>query len=329
MKQNRIMEDYLQNSYSCKGMLKDLLQSNEYSKANGTMVFPVGMSNENIYIEDLSQIPSMLITGTTGSGKTSFVQALINSLILQYTPNELKFIIVDSKGIDYLLFKDIPHLMTPIISVPQKVCGLLNWLLSESKQRLSQLSTNRTLELERIVLIIDDFSLVAQYSENFECIERLLTICRSVNIHCIFCTSIPTTKIISPIIKANISCKVAFRASSKQLSKLAIDEVGAESLNIPGEAWIKTNNEYYKCCTAHASDEETRFIVQQVNQKFGTYQIKSYKNTTELDDGLIREAQKVIAEAGIISPSLLQRKLKIGYEKVSKIIELINNEQKT
>lgn len=327
MKQNRIMENYLQHTLDDNGNLKVLLESNEYLESDGGLIFPLGIENENVYIEDLSKIPSILITGITGSGKTSFIHSLIASLVMQYTPDELKFIIVDSKVIDYCLFKDIPHLMIPIISEPKKVCGLLNWVLSEVKRRLSLVATNRECELEQIILIIDDFSLAAQHSENFEYMQQILTLCRTVNIHCIICTSIPTTDVIPTALKANIPYKVAFRASSRQLSKLALDEIGAEMLNVPGEVLIKNNALQIKCKTSYTTDAEIRFITQHVKQKFGTYQLQTSQNEIVEADELIEEAKTIILEAGMASASLLQRKLKIGYERATKIIELINTKE--
>ncbi len=327
MKQNRVMENYLQHNFDDNSNLKVLLESNKYLEANGTLVFPLGIDDEDVCIEDLSKISSVLITGITGSGKTSFIHSLIAGLIMQYTPDELKFIIADSKGIDYCIFKDMPHLMIPIISDSKKVCGLLNWVLSEVKRRLSLVATNRECELEQIILIIDDFSLAAQHSENFEYIQQILALCRTVNIHCIICTSIPTTDVIPTALKANIPYKVAFRASSRQLSKLALDEIGAEMLNVPGETLIKNNAIQIKCKTAYATDAEIRFITQQIKQKFGAYQLQAAQNEIDVTDELIEEAQNIISEAGIASASLLQRKLKIGYERARKIIELINTKE--
>lgn len=328
MKQNRVMENYLQHNFDDNSNLKVLLESNKYLETNGTLVFPLGIDGEDFYIEDLSKISSVLITGITGSGKTSFIHSLIASLIMQYTPDELKFIIADSKGIDYCIFKDMPHLMIPIISEPKKVCGLLNWVLSEVKRRLSLVAINRECELEQIVLIIDDFSLAAQHPENFEYMQQILALCRTVNIHCIICTSIPTTDVIPTALKANILYKVAFRASSRQLSKLALDEIGAEMLHVPGEVLIKNNAIQIKCKTAYATDVQIGFIVQQVKQKFGTYQLQTSPQKIDVADELIEEAKNIILEAGTASASLLQRKLKVGYEVATKIIELINTKER-
>ena len=328
MKQNRVMENYLQHNFDDNSNLKTLLESNKYLEANGTLVFPIGIDDEDIHIEDLSKISSALITGITGSGKTSFIHSLIASLIMQYTPDELKFIIADSKGIDYCIFKDMPHLMIPIITEPKKVCGLLNWVLSEVKRRLSLVATNKECESEQIVLIIDDFSLAAQHSENFEYMQQILALCRTVNIHCILCTSIPTTDIIPAALKTNIPYKIAFCASSRQLSKLAMDEFGAEMLNVPGEALIKKNAIQIKCNKSNATDAEIGFIAQQVKQKFGTYQLQTSQNKIDIADELIEEAKNIILETGTASASLLQRKLKVGYEVATKIIELINTKER-
>ena len=103
-----------------------------------------------------------------------------------------------------------------------------------------------------------------------------------------------------------------------------MDEIGAEMLNVPGETLIKNNAIQIKCKTAYATDAEIRFITQQIKQKFGAYQLQTAQNEIDVTDELIEEAQNIISEAGIASASLLQRKLKIGYERATKIIELIN-----
>lgn len=243
MKQNRIMENYLEHCSCTDGNLKILLKSKNYLETNGSLVFPLGLSEETVYIEDLSDISCMLISGTTGSGKTSFIQAMINSLMLQYTDEELKFIIVDSKGVDYVFYKDMPHLMLPIISEPNKICGMLNWVLCETEKRLSSLVENKECEFQHMVLIIDDFALAAENAENLKYIQQIISTCRKVNIHCILCTSIPTKEVIPLELKTNIPYRIAFHIPTRQLSTLILDEPDAEALLVPGEIYIKKYSE--------------------------------------------------------------------------------------
>ena len=336
MEQEKMLNNYLSTEFEQTGTLYELLNSDEGKENCQNFVIPIGEENSKAVYQDLSKTSHMLISGTTGSGKTTFIQSVLSSIMLTVPVDMAKFIIYDSKHIDYMFFKDAPQLLLPIINDSQKAVGAISWLVSEANKRL----TLRTESIEKfnalpqIFLILDDYSEVAVYDADYESLVSLLKIGRAANIHCVLSTSTPTSQVVSTEIKANVPCRIAFHTTQKSVSRMILDENGAEMLQIPGEMIFKGQNQNVQCTSYFVTDDEVKTITQELSKKtnctmasignmaasvFGT---DTSANVLEEDeDSLLAEAIELAKELGQISTAMIQRRLKIGYARAGMIID--------
>lgn len=317
--------------------LKSMLNNIE---TEGDLTVPIGVTEDGKVIsQDLENIPHVLISGTTGSGKTAFIQSLLGALMLQYSPEKVKFLIFDSKMVDYGIFNSSANLLVPVITNQGKVAGALGWLNSEVNRRIKMKQEGRSLNEEpEIFLIIDDYSDLSNNESVINELFNLLKTGRLVKIHCIISTSTPTAKIISTELKANIPCRIAFSTASKADSRMILDINGAETLLAPGGMIFKWQNELVKCQCLYVSDDDMQIILnhqnqtikekepdkdlnalgQQAEKMFAGVSVDSESPET---DPMLKDAIDVVLEAGFASTSLLQRKLKLGYARAARIID--------
>ena len=334
--EQKMLNNYLSTEFEQTGTLYELLNSDKGKENCQNFVVPIGEENSKAVYQDLSKTSHMLISGTTGSGKTTFIQSVLSSLMLTVPVDMAKFIIYDSKHIDYMFFKDAPQLLLPIINDSQKAEGAISWLGCEANNRLSLRteSIDKFNALPHIFMILDDYSEVAAYDENYECLVSLLKIGRSVNIHCILSTSTPTSKVVSTEIKANVPCRIAFHTTQKSVSRMILDENGAEMLQIPGEMIFKGLNQNVQCTGYFVTDDEVKTITQELSKKTNctiasignmaasVFGADTSENTLDGDeDALLAEAIELAEELGMISASMIQRRLKIGYARAGMIID--------
>lgn len=357
MYQEKLLDKYLCSDFEQHGTLFEIFGNKNYSDEISNFVVPFGKEeNGDIIYQNLSQISHMLISGTTGSGKTAFIQSIMTSLMLSVPKDKVKFIICDSKQIDYMFFQGIPQLLVPILTDSKKAMGAINWALSEANNRIKLFaeSTNYINELPPIFIILDDYSSIAS-CDDIECLVNLLKIGRQTNIHCILSTSTPTSSNVSTEIKMNIPCRIAFHTTQKSVSRMIIDENGAELLQIPGEMIFKGQNQKIKCTGFYVTDDEIKkitrdsdeakeaslqYLGEQVKAIFGNTPLshkKDYSETlmehimnpnmteqkTDEDDMnlLLSQAVDIACELGQISASMLQRRLKVGYSLAGRIID--------
>ena len=245
--------------------LKSMLNNIE---DKGDLIVPLGITEEGKVIsQDLASIPHMLISGTTGSGKTAFIQSLLGALMLQYGPEKVKFLIFDSKMVDYGIFNSSANLLVPVITNQGKVAGAVEWLNNEVNRRLRLKQEGSSLnDVPEIFLIIDDYSDLSNNESVINELFNLLKTGRLVKIHCIISTSTPTAKIISTELKANIPCRIAFSTASKADSRMILDINGAETLLTPGGMIFKWQNELVKCQCLYVSDDDMQIILNHQNQ---------------------------------------------------------------
>ena len=243
--------------------LKSLLKQADYSAPDGKFIVPFGLTEENkILAKDMAEIPHILIGGTTGCGKTTFIQTLLCALISQYGPTKFKLMIYDSKTIDYISFNGLPHLLIPIVTDYRKAAGALNWACAEAMRRLQAIKDGESLEnIPHIFFVMDDFSDLSKDEYAIEALYHLLKIGRATKIHCIISTGLPLAKIIPTELKILIPCRIAFSTVTKQASRVILDVNGAESLNSPGEMILKLHSELIKCKCAYASEDEIETFV--------------------------------------------------------------------
>lgn len=230
--------------------LRQALESKELQNASSPLTIPVGMKNDGTFqLLNLTNSPHMLIAGQTKSGKTNFITtALLLSLIYRYTPDELKIAIVAPKSTEYDPFYRLPHMLRPIIKNPEVCTKTIQWLVEEMERRYDRLAQARARDVSQfkemgagdmpyIVLVIDDLAdLVIQDKKQFESnIVRLSQKSRAVGIHVCMSTQRPVVKLVSGLVKANISSRISFQAASQVDSRIILDTTGAEKLEWPGD----------------------------------------------------------------------------------------------
>lgn len=350
------LEEFENNSHTS---LKSLMTNMKCSETTGDLIVPLGVTeNEEIVFKDFSKIPHILISGTTGSGKTTFIQSLISAITLQYSHEKVKFLIFDSKMVDYGIFNSSANLLVPVIINQGKVAGALGWLNSEVNHRIKMKQEGCSLNEEpEIFLIIDDYSDLSNNESVINELFNLLKTGRLVKIHCIISTSTPTAKIISTELKENIPCRIAFKTVSKTASRMILDENGAETLKIPGEIIFKGQNQNIKCQCLYVKENEISAILKALNKKdpeidslgkmaqelFSGEKNNSYekslidaieknnyieKNTAlnkniSDEDPMLNDAIKVVIKNGMASTSILQRNLKLGYARAARLIDIM------
>lgn len=325
-------------------------------------------------LASLAKMPHVLIAGTTGSGKSITIHALITSLLYKNGPEDLKFIMVDPKRVEMTAYNKAPHLLTPVITEPKKAILALKWAAKEMERRYGTLEaegvrdiasyhaklaeygttkkvkkddgTEAVEEKERmpyIVVIIDELAdIMTAYPRELETgIVRLAQMSRAVGIHLIISTQRPSVNVITGLIKANVPARIALQVSSQIDSRTILDDSGAEKLLGAGDMLYLSGDmpQPKRVQSAFISEDEVRKVVKYLADSYkdeimseinlaGTIsQDKSIFESTmdddDADDDMYEEARQVVIEAGKASTSFLQRKLKVGYSRAARLIDML------
>jgi len=346
--------------------LREMIASPKFQQSPSVLYFPLGrdVSGNPIYA-DLEKMPHLLVAGSTGSGKTIFLQNIIVSLIYRNSPKILRLILVDPKRVEFPIYNSLPHLLTPVVLKPQKTVNVLNWAIGEMERRFDVLRgvkvrdigdfnalVNKDAKLKEeygimpyIVLVIDELAdLMAAKGREVEAgIVRLSQLARAVGIHLIVATQRPSVDVITGLIKANLTSRVAFQVVSQIDSRTILDTTGAESLLGRGDM-LYLSSEYGKPkriqgCYVFQKDIKKiiNYIVSE-NKMFGEENGEiEQKLSEELDkipdnvpdedveDSLYEEAKNVVIEYKRASASLLQRRLRIGYARAARLIDILED----
>ncbi|MCH3971754.1 MAG: hypothetical protein LKE53_03130 [Oscillospiraceae bacterium] len=315
---------------------KKALQSREFTESEGKLVIPVGtLANGETLTEDIACVSNLLVAGTTGSGKTSFVRSVILSLITCYSSDAVKFIIYDSKMVDYSFMNGDSHMLLPVINDSSKATGALRWTLAEARNRLQEFSNVGTDNKADIFMILDDYSELAVNSDCSFSLAELLKIGRKAKVHCLLITAVPSSKILTPDIKANIPCRVSFYTTSRSASRMILDANGAEELQYPGEMLFKLQSNVTKCMDIFLPDDEISKFTQAMRKTWVT-DIKSLQQKAidafsggeqirgaEDKDDLFESAVEVVFETKQASTSMLQRRLNLGYSRAGRLVDMM------
>ncbi len=291
------------------------------------LVAPIGI-NENKKIEyaDYSKIANLLVCGTTGSGKTTFVRTLIASLATVSDCSNVKFCLFDSKGNDYIDFQGIPSLLIPVITDIRKCVGMLSWTLSEARNRLRK-QNEKIFESDcpEIFVILDDYAEIAKESEAQEALYELLRIAHRVKIHVVIVTSIALAKIVSTELKVNLSHRIAFYLPEKLNSRVVLDQNGAESLEMPGEFIAKFYNQSNTYRVIELSNEEIKKACEAYKVKNDVFKEtvvnQNYVDESQSKNDLLALAISVVVNAQSVSATMLQRHLKIGFANAARLVD--------
>lgn len=329
--------------------LRDILESEEFQKRRSNLHLGVGKDVSGApWAIDLERLPHLLVAGATGSGKSVCLNTIIVSLLYQNNPSDLRFILVDPKRVEFSVYQHMPHLLTPVITEVPATVNALKWLLREMDRRFTLLqgtgdrniqSYNKHAEekLPFIVLMIDELAdlMVAAASEVEGSIIRLAQMARAVGIHLILATQRPSVDVITGLIKANIIARVAFSVASLTDSRTILDAGGAEKLVGRGDL-LYVSAEVTKpkrLQGAFLSDEEIRNIVDFLKNKAAPDYVPDVTEKQKSgpgsfasgDDGddMYGEAEALVVETGKASASFLQRRLKVGYARAARLLDLL------
>lgn len=337
--------------------LKDILVSRQFHELNSELKICLGKDVAgNPVAVDLERMPHLLLSGATGSGKSVCLNVITLSLLYQRSPRELKFILIDPKRVEMTNYNHLPHLLTPVVIDPKKTVNALKWTVREMDRRFQILSeANKrniasfnasSLPEERlpyIIIIIDELAdLMAVAANEVEAaIVRLAQMARATGIHLVVATQRPSVDVITGLIKANITARIAFNVASQIDSRTIIDIAGAEKLLGNGDMLYLSSSSESKprrIQGALISDSEIEAVVKfsakqekpefnsEVTEKQGRMSfggIPLSEGESEIDDELFGEAKDLVLQAGKASASLLQRRLKIGYARAARLLDYL------
>lgn len=333
--------------------LREVIESNEFSAANKNLSFSLGKDiGGNCVVSDLTKMPHLLVAGATGSGKSVCINSLIISLLYKYSPEEVKLLLIDPKVVELNIYNGIPHLLIPVVTDPKKSAGALNWAVNEMTRRYKLFAENNVRNIEGynelvnkgvaenklpwIVIIIDELADLMTVCANDveEYIGRLAQMARAAGMHLVIATQRPSVDVITGVIKANIPSRISFAVSSQIDSRTILDSAGAEKLLGKGDMLFYPVGEAkpVRIQGAFVSEEEVERVVDFIKsqktelnyEKEIIDEIEGNSNNKEEADDideLLNEAIKIVVENDQASTSLLQRKLKIGYNRAARIIE--------
>jgi S-DNA-T family DNA segregation ATPase FtsK/SpoIIIE len=337
--------------------IRSLLSAPEWSESNSTLSFAVGKDIVgNPIIGNLDTMPHLLIAGQTGSGKSVMINTLLTSLLYRNSPSDMKLILVDPKQVEMTLYKDIPHLIAPVITEPEKCISALKWAIAEMERRLRTFaeegkrniheynSVKKEEGMPYIVIVVDELAdLMMMAARDVEAlVVRLAAKARAAGIHLVIATQRPSVDVITGLIKANIPARIAFTTVQQVDSRTIIDQVGAEKLLGAGDLLFSipeypkpkriqgafiSNSETTKVCdflrTQRPPDYDNEVVSQPV-QLSGRGSVIA--QVDEGDDDMWKDAIQVVVANGKASTSLLQRKLRIGYGRASRMMDMMEEQ---
>jgi len=372
--------------------LRELMQSADWEEGKRRCKLPLALGKDvygNVIIADLAQMPHLLIAGTTGSGKSVCINALIASILFRFTPEELRFIMIDPKVVEMQIYEKLPHLAFPVVTDPKKVLIALRWLSDEIDRRYKIFArvgvrnitsfnarppkkTQKELDddivagvadagpwpataateihvpregelvipdkLPYIVLIIDELADLMQTApaDVESSIARMAAIARAAGIHLILATQTPRADVITGVIKANIPSRIAFQVASKIDSRVILDENGADRLLGQGDMLYlpPSTSRLIRAQGVLVTDDEIRELVDFVSGQGGPAfdsamqdRLQSgatpVEEVTEEDEELVEKCLEIIRQEKRASTSLLQRRLRLGYTRAARIVDIL------
>ncbi len=334
--------------------LREVLQTENFAKHPSNLAFALGRDvSGHPMVADLARMPHLMIAGATGSGKSVALNSFLVSLLYKNTPQDVKFIIIDPKRVEMALYNGIPHLMTPVVIDHEKAINALRWAVAEMDRRYKVLSeagnrniteynANAALKMNYLVIVVDELAdLMAVAKNDVEAaIVRLSQMARAVGIHLVLATQRPSVEVITGLIKANITSRMAFAVASQIDSRTIIDSMGAESLLGNGDMLFITAevSKPRRIQGAFIGEKEVHRVVDFFKKQTGAviYNeeiLEKPKHNMSIpglsnDDGgdeLLAEAEEVVRQAGKASASLLQRRLRVGYARAARLLDLLED----
>jgi len=345
------------NKLRSRVRLRDFIAHPDFQKSVSNLTFVLGRDVAgNPVFGDLARLPHLLVAGSTGTGKTIFLNSLILSLLYQNSPKTLRFILVDPKRVEFPVYNDLAHLLCPVIFDPQRTINALKWLVEEMERRFeilsefkvkdissfNEMASKREMEpLPYIILIIDELAdLMAARGKEMEAgIVRIAQMARAVGIHLVIATQRPSVEILTGLIKANITSRVAFQVATQIDSRTILDMAGAEKL-------LGLGDMLYICAEtvkpkriqgAYVSEKEVKRVVGWIKEKAIPEENELFREFEEFEerailepesiqifeDPLYEEAKRIVIRHQRASASLLQRRLQIGYARAARLLDML------
>jgi DNA segregation ATPase FtsK/SpoIIIE, S-DNA-T family len=387
----------LANTRKVKVTLRELMQSHDWEEAKAKSKIPLALGKDvygKTIIADLAQMPHLLVAGTTGSGKSVCINALVASMIFRFTPEELRFIMIDPKVVEMQMFNSLPHLAFPVVTDPKKVLLALRWVIDEMEKRYKVFAaagvrnitsfngrpakkTQKELDeaaeanggrnssdaglagarpsneikvpredelvipdrMPYIVIIIDELADLMQTApaDVESAIARITQMARAAGIHLIVATQTPRADVITGVIKANIPSRIAFQVASKIDSRVILDENGADRLLGQGDMLYlpPSTSRLIRAQGVLVTDDEIHRLVEFVSaQSPPTFDVSMQDklqlsssamddDVTDEDEELVEKCLEIIRQEKRASTSLLQRRLRLGYTRAARIVDIL------
>jgi S-DNA-T family DNA segregation ATPase FtsK/SpoIIIE len=346
--------------------LRELLESDIYRRSTSKLSLALGKTiHGEPFVADLATMPHLLIAGSTGAGKSVGINGMLTSILYRATPDDVRMIMIDPKRLELGMYEDIPHLLTPVVVDPKQAANALRWAVREMEERYKTLAAEGVRNIEQynrnllqaiaekrtppdgepyktlpfIVVIIDELAdlMMVASNEVEESIARLAQMARAVGIHLILATQRPSVDVITGLIKANLPSRISFRVSSKIDSRTILDGNGAEQLLGKGDMLFlpPASSRFIRLHGPYISEQETArlasFLRKQGKPTYDETITVEEKTAAEggidLDkDDLYDEAARIVVSSGQASISYLQRRLRIGFSRAARLVDMMEME---
>jgi DNA segregation ATPase FtsK/SpoIIIE, S-DNA-T family len=342
--------------------LRELLESDTYQRSASKLTLALGKTiHGEPFVADLAAMPHLLIAGATGTGKSVALNSMLTSILFRATPDDVRLIMIDPKRLELGMYDAIPHLMTPVVVDPKKAANALRWAVKEMEERYKTLAAFGVRNIEQynrnvrhvienkevpdgaepprplafIVVVVDELAdlMMVAGNEVEESIARLAQMARAVGIHLILATQRPSVDVITGLIKANLPSRISFRVSSKVDSRTILDGNGAEQLLGRGDMLFlpPASSQKLRLHGPYISEQESArlasFLRKQgrpVYDESITAEEKKGPDAVEFErDELYDEAARTVVESGQVSISYLQRKLRIGFSRAARLVDMM------
>ncbi len=344
--------------------LRELLESQAYQRSTSRLTIALGKTiHGEPYMTDLAMMPHLLIAGSTGTGKSVGLNAMLTSILYRASPDEVRMIMIDPKRLELGMYEEIPHLLTPVVVDPKKAANALRWAVREMEERYKTLATEGVRNIDQynrnvrqaiehreqmvngdeakllpfIVVVVDELAdlMMVAGNEVEESIARLAQMARAVGIHLILATQRPSVDVITGLIKANLPSRLSFRVSSKIDSRTILDGNGAEQLLGKGDmlfmppASSRTTRLHGPYISEQESARLASFLRKQGKPQFNeeiTADDKAAEGAGGVEyekDELYDEASRIVVTTGQVSISYLQRKMRIGFSRAARLVDMM------
>lgn len=345
------------NKVAATVSLREVLEAPEYKEVQSNLALGLGRDVAgNVAIADIKKMPHLLIAGATGSGKSVCMNALLVNLLYRNSPQDLRLLLIDPKRVEFTEYNGIPHLMTNVITETDKIISALRWAVSEMERRYQLLSTYNRRNIDAfnesvpegeqkmpyLVVVVDELAdLMTQAANEVETsIVRIAQMARAVGMHLIVATQRPSVDVITGLIKANIPARIAFAVASQPDSRTILDQGGADKLLGRGDMLYLASDQPQpkRIQGVMLKDKEIRTVTEflktqapaQYDETITTFRSQMKPGLAgshdDGDDELLGEARDLVVQAGKASASLLQRRLKVGYARAARLLDLLEAE---